>query len=130
MQVQSAQSLMAGATAPQVILREFRLGNVFIREMLFTHKGTDVDGHAHNFDHVTYVSRGALLIEMLDDAGNVIKSAVKRAGEGLNFLLIKAGVKHRITALEDGSIGHCTYSHRNPQGEVVVEFDGWTPAYH
>lgn len=112
---------------------EFRSGNVFIREMHFGAPGTPeavVVGHAHNFDHTTYVARGRILIEELGADGAVVRSAVKAAGEGRNWVLIKAGVVHRLTSLEDGSIGHCIYSHRNPQGEVVVEYDGWKPAYY
>lgn len=108
---------------------EFVSGNIFVREMRFEKAGDVVDGHAHNFDHTTYVARGALLVESLDDAGKVVRSVEKRAGQGLNWVLIRAGVRHRITALEDHSTGHCIYAHRTPQGEIVQEWDGWTPGY-
>ena len=124
---------------------EFVQGNVFIREMRFERAGDVVNGHAHNFDHTTYVARGAIRIEQLrilqpairDEAGEVVQEAIvevvrsveKRASDGYNFVLIKAGVIHRITALEDNSLGHCIYAHRNPQGEVVEAYDGWAPAY-
>ena len=107
---------------------EFASGNIYVREMRFDRSGDVVQGHAHNFDHTTYVARGALLIEALGPDGKVAKSAVKRAGDGRNWVLIKAEVTHRITALENGSIGHCIYSHRNPQGEIVQDYDGWQPA--
>lgn len=108
---------------------EYASGNVFIREMLFERAGESRDGHEHNFDHVTYVAKGALLIESLNDDGSVRQAVVKRATDGHNWVLIKAGVRHRIEALEDGSIGHCIYAHRNPQGEVVERYDGWMPGY-
>jgi len=108
---------------------EFVSGNVFIREMPFEKAGDVVDGHAHNFDHTTYVARGALLVEALDADGKVMRSATKRAADGHNWVLIRAGVCHRITALEDNSIGHCIYSHRNGQAEIVLEYDGWGPGY-
>lgn len=108
---------------------EFISGNLYIRPMPFNKAGDVVDGHEHNFDHTTYVVRGALLIESLNPDGTVKKSATKRASDGFNWVLIKAGVRHRITALEDNSIGHCIYAHRNPQGEVVQEYDGWGFAY-
>ena len=102
---------------------EYVSGNIYIREMLFEKAGDVVDGHAHNFDHTTYVVRGALLIEAVDDAGNVTKSATKRATDGHSWVLITAGVIHRLTALENNSLGHCIYSHRTPQGDVVVGHD-------
>lgn len=108
---------------------EYVQGNIFIREMRFEKAGAVIDGHKHNFDHTTYVAHGALRVEAIDDDGTVQRSVVKRASDGLNFLLIRAGVNHRITALEDGSVGHCIYAHRNPQGEVVQTYDGWTRGY-
>lgn len=126
-------------------------GNVFIREMRFERAGDVVNGHAHAFDHTTYVARGAVRIEQLRETKaaiyaelrpgevfpkvlvpaeyEVARSVEKRASDGYNFVLIKAGVIHRLTALEDNSLGHCIYAHRNPQGEVVEAYDGWAPAY-
>ena len=118
---------------------EFVSGNVFIREMRFDAAGDVVEGHAHNFDHTTYVTRGALRIESLrvvkEAEGDkpaefeVVKTAIKKASEGRNWVLIKAGVHHRITALEDHSMGHCIYAHQTPQGTVQQDYDGWESAY-
>lgn len=108
---------------------EYVLGNVLAREMHFAKEGAVVEGHTHNFDHVTYIVRGALRIETLDAAGEVAQSVVKRATDGRNFVLIKANVCHRLTALEDDCMGHCIYAHRTPQGDVVQEYDGWRDAY-
>lgn len=108
---------------------EYASGNIFIREMRFEKAGDIVDGHTHNFDHTTYVAKGALQIDKLDADGNVIKSIIKRALDGYNWVLIEAGVCHRLTALEDNSMGHCIYAHRDPQGEIVQAYDGWTPGY-
>jgi quercetin dioxygenase-like cupin family protein len=104
---------------------ELLQGNVFIREMRIEKAGDVIEGHAHNFDHTTYIAKGAVRIDRLD--GEIVTQSVeKRASDGRNFVLIKAGVKHRITALEDKSIGHCIYAHRDPQGNVVQEYDGWS----
>jgi quercetin dioxygenase-like cupin family protein len=108
---------------------EYVSGNIFIREMAFAKAGDVVDGHEHNFDHTTYVARGALLIESLNEDGSVKKAVEKRAIQGHNWVLIKAGVRHRITALEDNSMGHCIYAHRNAQAEIVQAYDGWMEAY-
>lgn len=104
-------------------------GNIFIRPMPFDQAGSTIEGHAHNFDHTTYVVRGSVRIEALDDAGNVLRSAVKKASDGYNWVLIRAGVIHRLTALEANSLAHCIYAHRTPQGDVVQDWDGWSPAY-
>jgi len=115
-------------------------GNVGVRQMWFHKAGEVVDGHEHNFDHVTYIVRGTVRVERLgaptkfDGDGRPVewvveKSIEKRALDGHNWILIKAGVRHRLTAMEDNSLGHCIYSHRTPQGDVVQEYDGWSPAY-
>lgn len=108
---------------------EFVSGNVFIREMSFELAGVGSTGHVHNFDHTTYVVRGGILIERLDDADAVLQRVEKVASSGKNWVLIKAGVKHRITALADDTLCHCIYSHRTPQGDIVQEYDGWQPAF-
>lgn len=109
---------------------EHVLGNIFVRPMTFGGKaGTVVEGHEHNFDHTTYVVRGAVRIERLAVDGAVERVVDKRATDGHNYLLIKAGVRHRLTALTDDALAHCIYAHRTPQGDVVHEYDGWSPAY-
>jgi quercetin dioxygenase-like cupin family protein len=104
-------------------------GNIFIRPMTFEAAGSVVHGHTHNFDHTTYVVRGAVRIEQLDAEGQVIRSIDKHASDGHNWVLIKASVIHRLTALEPNSHAHCIYAHRTPQGDVVQEYDGWMASY-
>ncbi len=67
-------------------------------------------------------------IEKLD-GDKVVTTTVKRAADQYNSVLIQAGVCHRLTALEDDTIGHCIYAHRNAQGDVLQDYDGWAPAY-
>ncbi len=107
---------------------ELVLGNVFIRPMVFEKAGQVVEGHSHNFDHVTYCAKGSMKIEKLD-GDKVVATTVKRAADQYNSVLILAGIHHRLTALEDGTIGHCIYAHRNAQGDVLQDYDGWSPAY-
>ena len=107
---------------------EYACGNVFIREMRFDGL-KPIEGHAHNFDHTTYCARGAMRIESLADDGSVRQATELDSSEGLSWALIEAGVRHRITPLREGTIGHCIYAHRTPQGETVQKFTGWAPAY-
>lgn len=120
-------------------MADYVLGNIFIRENLLVKIGQFTESHKHNFDHVTYITAGAALCEKLEpikfNAKGVptkfktIKAIEKHANQGLNWILIEKDVYHRITALEAGTRYHCVYSHRNPQGEVVLEYDGWQEAY-
>lgn len=108
---------------------EYVSGNIFIRVMPFAKAGDVVDGHAHNFDHTTYCPKGALRVEKIVVDGRVYDSTEIRASDEFNWALIEAGVIHRITALEGDSIGHCIYAHRNPQGDVVEQYEGWMKSY-
>lgn len=107
---------------------EYECGNIFIREMRLEKAGNIIAGHEHNFDHTTYCARGAMRVESLNADGTVKDSTEIDADKGLSWVLILAGVRHRITALRDNTIGHCIYAHRTPQGEVVQKYTGWQPA--
>ena len=105
-------------------------GNIAIRQMVFTEKGKVVDGHAHNFDHTTYIAKGIIQVELLDDGGSVVRTVVKDASKGFNWILIQAHKIHRLTCLSDGgALGHCIFPHRSYDGQIVEEYDGWEEAY-
>ena len=99
----------------------FACGNIYIRTNDPMKAGQQVDGHAHNFDHATFVSAGAFRIHRGTEVIEV------RAGE--LPVLIAAGVEHTLIALEDNSVYLCIYSHRLPQGDVVQRYTGWIDAY-
>lgn len=103
---------------------EIALGNIFIRQLHVLNKGEKIVGHTHNFDHVTFINRGAVRLHRSD--GQVIDV---KADSDRPYLLTEAGMRHELTALEDGTRYFCIYSHRNAQGEVVQEYSGWVPAH-
>ncbi len=146
---------------------ELASGNIAIRlpEVRMS-KGTVVVGHTHNFDHTTFCTSGALQIELLphlsgaesDEGVQAEQVTVIRAGDMRPWALIKAGRRHRITSLEDGSVYLCIYAHQYPQAlnlstpgdidqppkfkreddgtlwvrvdeTIVQEHTGWAPAY-
>lgn len=115
---------------------EYACGNILFRPLCAAHdklerEGDVVEGHAHNFDHATFVYKGRVRVERLSADGSVERAVEVSADDGFgrNFILIKAGTIHRITSLQDGSRAVCIYAHRTPQGEVVQEWTGWEPAY-
>ena len=75
--------------------------------------GERVLGHAHNFDHMTYVQRGVIEVKCADWV------RVIRADDDENFVLIRKGVEHELTALVDGSRYQCIYAHRMPQALMI-----------
>lgn len=95
-------------------------------EMLMT-KGFVFPTHAHKHAHNTICFVGSFLVEMMNDDDTVNRSVVLKPGR---HALILAGVKHRLTSLEDGTYGECWFSHRDPtNGEVVEEWNGWEDAH-
>ena len=66
---------------------EYAAGNIFIREGKLD-RANIMAGHEHNFDHVTYIAKGAARIEKLDAADNVVAGG---AGGG-SFSAASAGV--------------------------------------
>jgi hypothetical protein len=108
---------------------EYQSGNIMMRPMFFEYAGEVMEGHHHNFDHTTVVFAGSALIERLSDDGVVERAVTVKADSKHNWVLIKAKSYHRITALEDNTRVHCIYSHRNPQAEIVEEYDGWAESY-
>jgi hypothetical protein len=121
---------------------EFMSGNIFVRQHEKPmQQGTVIVGHRHRFDHTTFCRAGALRIELLDlpaDAAGIdawqeahaaaaLRKYILRASDRINWMVIRAGMFHRITALEEGSIFQCIYSHRAPgslvENESVVRTD-------
>lgn len=104
---------------------EWVSGNVFIRRNRLPATGDAVNGHKHNFDHTTIVFKGAVHVRAVKPDGTVLE----RDFEAPAHFLVKADVEHEITATEPNTEFWCVYSHRTPQGRIVQEYDGWTPAY-
>lgn len=118
---------------------EYLSGNIFVRQHDDPmHEGAVLIGHRHEFDHTTFCRAGALRIELVDVAPGVtvwadalaaapLRKFILRASDRINWMLIGAGKFHRITALEEGSIFQCVYSHRTPgalaESESVTRVD-------
>ena len=107
--------------------------------MYFQKAGDVVNGHTHNFDHVTLVLAGAVRVRYHKEVEGVMvlqgyqefHAPLKMHGDGGQEaqILVKAGVHHEITALEDGTHCWCVFAHRDPDtGEVVEAWNGWMPA--
>jgi len=109
---------------------EVVLGNIYIRQVPEPlEKGEIVEGHTHNFDHVTYVNKGSFKITRTSPDGET-KSRTIHATDEYNFVMILATHNHTLEALEDDSVYHCVYAHRNPiTKEVQEHYTGWDEAY-
>lgn len=104
---------------------EWVSGNIFIRPMTLLKAGDKIKGHTHKFDHTAIVFTGALKIKAKLKDGREVEQEFQAPAHAL----IKAGVEHELTAIDDGTIVWCVYSHRSPQGDVIQQYIGWHPAY-
>jgi quercetin dioxygenase-like cupin family protein len=82
--------------------------------------GESLPEHAHNYDHTTVVFTGLLACRTVAPDGTVSDAVVYAAG---SEILIRAGVKHKLVALEDGTTAKCYFARQRacPKcGELVM----------
>ncbi len=105
-------------------------GNVYIRPMTFAHIGSVIEGHKHNFDHVTMLWAGAVrAMATLPNGKKVDKVFQARADHGPTFLKIPKETEHEFIALAPNTIAFCIYAHRDAvTGEPVEKMNGWMEA--
>lgn len=101
-------------SAPEIKI--IALSNVFSRLMYFKNKGDVENGHRHNYDHATLVSRGSVLVEILNESGEVENSKVF---ESPNMVYINKDKTHRLTALEDETTCVCIHAIRTVDEDIV-----------
>jgi hypothetical protein len=103
----------------------------------YLNKGQVCGNHAHNFDHVTLVMSGSVHVKMKNPDGTEVEkdfhapnsSLIKTDGINECWFLVKAESLHEIFALEDNTVFFCLYSHRDAQGRIVWQADGWDEAF-
>jgi quercetin dioxygenase-like cupin family protein len=86
-------------------------GNIYVRHLAFEQAGIVMDGHSHQFDHVTLVSRGAVEVVCLGKD--------PRRYTAPAFIQIPAGVTHMITAIADDTECWCIFAVRDLDGRVI-----------
>jgi len=92
------------------------IGSVFIRTQWFAREGDFLEGHKHNFDHVTVCWQGGIHVR-IEETGEEFEVRPKDGEPG--WVNIKAGLNHHITALEDNTRSWCVFAHRDGDGEVI-----------
>lgn len=86
------------------------VASVYVRHMIFEHKGDIEDGHSHKFDHQTLIAKGSVKVKA--NSKETIFTAP-------HCVFIKAGVEHELTALEDDTVVYCIHALRD--GEDVCD---------
>ena len=92
-------------------------GNIWVRSHEFRKKGdTNGGGHYHNFDHVTLLAVGSVLVE--------VEGHDPKEFHAPTFIVIKKEHKHKFTALTDGVVYYCVFALRDENGELTDMYNG------
>jgi len=86
--------------------------NVFVKMMHFYYKGdeTEARGHSHTFDHITLLSRGSVLMEVLEEGGSAVEHKAPK------LIVTPKNISHKFTALEADTVLCCIHAIRDGDG--------------
>ena len=79
--------------------------------MHFVKAGDCNEGHVHNFDHITLLSKGSVDVNV-EGQTTVFKAP--------HMIYIAAGKSHFLTALEDDTIASCVHALRTGEREEDI----------
>lgn len=87
------------------------VSNLWIRQMHFLKAGDKNEGHEHNFDHVTLLTKGSVEVDV---------EGKKTIFKAPHMIFIAAGKRHFLTALEDDTLAHCVHALRTGEREEDI----------
>lgn len=90
-------------------------GNIWVRQNILLKAGQYALGHTHDFDHVSLLTQGKVLVE--------VEGCEPKEFRAPTFIVIKKEYRHKFTALEDNTIWYCVFAIRNLDGDVVNSKD-------
>ena len=94
-------------------------GNIWVREIVYVNKGDVKSGHKHEFDHLHYLVKGSVRLETIDENDVVLDSQDYTAP---SWIKVPKEVFHRMTALEDMTVGNCIQAMRDEDG-IIMDTD-------
>jgi len=80
------------------------VSSVYVRQMHFKNKGDIEQGHSHQFDHQTLLSKGSIKIT-LEGVENIYAAP--------HIIFIRKDHRHELVALEDDTIVYCIHALRD-----------------
>ena len=87
-------------------------GNIWVRSHTFAKVGdTNDGGHKHNFDHVTLLAVGSVLVE--------VEGFEPKEFYAPTFITVSKDHRHKFTALTDDVVYYCVFAMRDLDGEVT-----------
>lgn len=85
------------------------VGNIWVRQNYMEKAGDYVGGHAHVHDHISLLTSGKVNV--------VIDGGEPKEFTAPTFIVIKKGLRHQITALEDNTVWYCVFAMRDIHGD-------------
>jgi quercetin dioxygenase-like cupin family protein len=95
------------------------VSNLWVRMMHFVKAGDRNEGHLHNFDHITLLSKGSVEVDV---EGN------KTVFKAPHIIYIAKGKRHFLTALEDDTVASCLHALRSGEREQDILEPSMIPA--
>jgi hypothetical protein len=91
------------------------VGNIWVRQNFMEKAGDAVGGHIHYHDHVSLLAKGKVSVQIDDGEPKEFVAPT--------FIVVRKEHKHRITALEDGTVWYCVFAMRDIYGDVTEIID-------
>lgn len=95
------------------------VSNLWVRMMHFVKAGDCNEGHVHNFDHITLLSKGSVEVDV---------EGQKTVFKAPHMIYITAGKRHFLTALEDDTVASCLHALRTGEREEDILDPSMIPA--
>lgn len=87
------------------------VSNLWVRMMHFKQAGDKNEGHVHNFDHVTLLSKGTVRVHVEGETTEF---------KAPKLIYITKGKSHYIEALEDDTVASCIHALRTGEREEDI----------
>lgn len=80
------------------------VANIFVRQMHFLNAGDIEHGHTHQFDHLTHLSSGRLMVTVNGKSTEFVAP---------HMIFITKDKQHELVALEDNTVVCCIHALRD-----------------
>lgn len=91
------------------------VGNIWVRQNNMELAGDTNGGHAHEHDHVTLLVRGSVEVKCGDYEPKSFTAPT--------FIVIRRGLRHHFTALENDTMYYCVFALRDVHGDPTEILD-------
>lgn len=83
-------------------VRHYIAAGVYVKQFELQHKGAFVIGHKHNYDHLSLLAAGQVVVKLDGDDEGTLYSAP-------TGIVVKAGVEHTIICVSDKALWYCVH---------------------